>query len=141
MESIDTAKIDLIEEEIKQKQLKNSEDNQRKARIIIVIFCSIIILGILLIFILTMEEERNFDENFNYEIIQLDLGYQNLLVNWTFNETFNISINVKGVENEIIRTYDTFNIIQGEQLVKVYFGKQKLYIKIIKDSKVYSVKK
>ena len=143
MESKDTTNIDLIEEEeeIKQKISKNSCDSQRKAWIIIVIFCSILIFGIIFIFIVTNDEGKNYEDNFNYEIIQSDLGYQNVLVNWTFNETFDISINVKGVESEIIRTYNIYNTNQGEQLVKVYYGKPKLYIKVIKDGKASIVNK
>ena len=74
-----------------------------------------------------------FNIEFNYKIIKSDNGFQYILVNWTSNDIFNISINVKGVENEIIRTYNIFNTNKNEQLVKVYFGIPKLNIIIEKD--------
>ena len=70
-----------------------------------------------------------FQIDFNYEIIPSETGSQNILVNWTSNENVNITINVKGVENEIIRTYSICNSEVGEKLVKVYFGMPKIYIK------------
>ena len=74
------------------------------------------------------EKEEIFDIKFNYEIMQSDIGFQYILVNWTSNKIFNITINVKGVENEIIRKYNILNTNHSEQLVKVFYGKPKLNI-------------
>ena len=139
MESKD---IYLISEEkkISQNVLNNIIlDQNKKCIIISLVIYFIIILSVILIYILTTKELKSFKEYFNYKLIKSDLGYQNILVNWTFNEYFDISINVKGVENEIIRTYNIYNTTQGEQLIKVYYGIPKIYIEIKKNDNVYKV--
>ena len=123
--------IELIEKEPSKKSKKNSI--KEKLWIIIpIIFFFVLPITIIIILI---KKEQIFNIKFNYEIIQSNTGFQNILVNWTSNETFNISIIVKGVENEIIRTYNIYNTNQSEQLVKVYFGIPKLNIIIKKGDK------
>ena len=120
--------IDLIEKEINKNQKPKYVN--KKLWIIFSVLSSIFILAILVTILLT--KEVIFNIKFDYEIIQSDTGFQYVLVNWTSNETFNITINVKGVENEVIRTYNIFNTNQSEQYVKVYYGTPKLNIIIKK---------
>ena len=139
--------IDLIEKEYNIKTKKCNKTKKFWIITSIILLC--IIIGIVLIVVLTRknqkdekkeeqkekeEEEKEiipdtFEIEFNYEIISSELGSQNILVNWTSNETVNITINVEGVEKETIRTYNICNSEGGEQLVKVYFGMPKLNIK------------
>ena len=92
------------------------------------------------------EEEEKDEEpiqnhvKFNYEIKTSNTGPQNILVNWISKKTLNISINVIGLQNEIIRRYNISNSIIGEQLVKIYFGKPKLNILISRKDKIYEIK-
>ena len=125
---MDNANI-LIEKKINKKPEKIDKNEEQWKNIIIISF--IIILGTILIIILV--RPVILDIEFNYKIIKSDNGFQYILVNWTSNDIFNISINVKGVENEIIRTYNIFNTNKNEQLVKVYFGIPELNIIIEKD--------
>ena len=129
--------IDLINEEV------NKKNNCPKKNIIIIsiITALILIAVIILVIILTKKKKEIFDIKFDYQIIQSDMGTQNILVNWTSEDIFNISIQVKGVENEIIRTYDILNTDHSEKLVKVYFGKPKLYIINKKNSKTIEIDK
>ena len=136
--------IDLIEKEIHPK--KNCL-KKKNIIIISIISCLILITIIILTILLkTKEEEKNekneiFDIKFNYKFIQSNIGTQNILVNWKSNETYDISINVKGVENEIIRTYNISETNNSEKLVKVYFGKPKLNIIITKNGKTNEINK
>ena len=117
---------DLIEKDLNLETKKFYQT--KKFWIIISIFILVlIIIGIILIINFRRETEQI---NFEYEIIQSELGSQNILVKWNFNSSVNISINVKGVENEIIRTYNIYNSTIGEKLIKVYYGMPKLYIKV-----------
>lgn len=117
---------DLIEKDLNLETKKFYQT--KKFWIIISIFILVlIIIGIILIINFRRETEQI---NFEYEIIQSELGSQNILVKWNFNSSVNISINVKGVENEIIRTYNIYNSTIGEKLIKVYYGIPKLYIKV-----------
>ena len=117
---------DLIEKDLNLETKKFYQT--KKFWIIISIFVLVlIIIGIILIINFRRETEKI---NFEYEIIQSELGSQNILVKWNFNSSVNISINVKGVENEIIRTYNIYNSTIGEKLIKVYYGMPKLYIKV-----------
>ena len=117
---------DLIEKDLNLETKKFYQT--KKFWIIISIFILVlIIIGIILIMNFRRETEQI---NFEYEIIQSELGSQNILVKWNFNSSVNISINVKGVENEIIRTYNIYNSTIGEKLIKVYYGMPKLYIKV-----------
>ena len=115
---------DLIEKESNNETKKIYKTKKFWIIISIILLC--IIAGVVLIVVFT----RKIKIDFNYKIIPSEYGSQNILVNWTTNETVNISINVKGVENEIIRTYNICNSTVGEKLVKVYFGKPKIYIKV-----------
>ena len=119
-------KDDLIEKDSITKEKKCY--NTKKFWIIISIIILCIIVGIIILIIILTRKKIQI--NFNYEIISSEFGSQNILVNWTTNETVNITINVKGVENEIIRKYNIYNSKSGEQLVKVYFGIPKLTIKV-----------
>ena len=117
---------DLIEKDLNLETQKFYQT--KKFWIIISIFILVlIIIGIILIINFRRETEQI---NFEYEIIQSEFGSQNILVKWNFNSSVNISINVKGVENEIIRTYNIYNSTIGEKLIKVYYGMPKLYIKV-----------
>ena len=117
---------DLIEKDLNLETKKFYQT--KKFWIIISIFILVlIIIGIILIINFRRETEQI---NFEYEIIQSEFGSQNILVKWNFNSSVNISINVKGVENEIIRTYNIYNSTIGEKLIKVYYGMPKLYIKV-----------
>ena len=117
---------DLIEKDLNLETKKFYQT--KKFWIIISIFILVlIIIGIILIINFRRETEQI---NFEYEIIQSELGSQNILVKWNFNSSVNISINVKGVENEIIRTHNIYNSTIGEKLIKVYYGMPKLYIKV-----------
>ena len=117
---------DLIEKDLNLETKKFYQT--KKFWIIISIFILVlIIIGIILIINFRREAKQI---NFEYEIIQSELGSQNILVKWNFNSSVNISINVKGVENEIIRTYNIYNSTIGEKLIKVYYGMPKLYIKV-----------
>ena len=117
---------DLIEKDLIQETKKFYQT--KKFWIIISIFILVlIIIGIILKINFRREAKQI---NFEYEIIQSELGSQNILVKWNFNSSVNISINVKGVENEIIRTYNIYNSTIGEKLIKVYYGMPKLYIKV-----------
>ena len=117
---------DLIEKDLNLETKKFYQT--KKFWIIISIFILVlIIIGIILIINFRREAKQI---NFEYEIIQSELGSQNILVKWNFNTSVNISINVKGVENEIIRTYNIYNSTIGEKLIKVYYGMPKLYIKV-----------
>ena len=119
----------LTEKNIRQKAEKIDKNEEQWKNIDIISI--IIILGSILIIIFIRPVIFNIE--FDYKIIKSDIGFQYILVNWTSNETFNISINVKGVENEIIRSYKIFNTNKSEQLVKVYFGIPKLNIIIEKN--------
>ena len=119
----------LTEKNIRQKAEKIDKNEEQWKNINIISI--IIILGSILIIIFIRPVIFNIE--FDYKIIKSDIGFQYILVNWTSNETFNISINVKGVENEIIRSYKIFNTNKSEQLVKVYFGIPKLNIIIEKN--------
>ena len=124
---------DLIE-----KQPNNETKKFYKTKtfwIIIILLC--IIVGVILIVVL----RHKFKIDFNYKIIPSELGSQNILVNWDANEIVNISIKVKGVENEIIRTYNICNSTVGEKLVKVYFGLPKIYIKVEKPNFTLEINK
>lgn len=123
--------IELIDKETNIKAKKYSLKNILCIIISLIIF---IVIPLILIIIL-MKKQEIFNIKFNYEIIQSNTGFQNILVKWVSNETFNISIYVKGVENEVIRTYNILNTNQSEQLVKAYYGMPKLFIVISKDDK------
>ena len=123
--------IELIDEESNKIEKKFSIENKLCITISLVLFIVIPVI----ILIIVMKNEEIFNIKFNYEIIQSNTGFQNILVKWASNETFNISISVKGVENEVIRIYNILNTNQSEQLVKVYFGIPKLHIVIQKNEK------
>ena len=80
--------IDLINEEV------NKKNNCPKKNIIIIsiITALILIAVIILVIILTKKKKEIFDIKFDYQIIQSDMGTQNILVNWTSKDIFNISI-------------------------------------------------
>lgn len=117
--------IELLEKELNEEKKKWYKE-KKFLIIITIIIIIIIILSIILIFTLIKGKLKI---TFNYTIIKSDKGFQNILVNWTSNETSDIIINVKGVQDEIIRTYKILNSTQGEILVKVYYGLPKLNIK------------
>ena len=117
---------DLIEKDLIQ-ETKTFYQTKKFWIIISIFILVLIIIGIILIINFRREAKQI---NFEYEIIQSELGSQNILVKWNFNSSVNISINVKGVENEIIRTYNIYNSTIGEKLIKVYYGMPKLYIKV-----------
>ena len=123
--------IELIDEE------NNKIEKKFSIEIILCITISLVLFIVIpvIILIIVMKNEEIFNIKFNYEIIQSNTGFQNILVKWASNETFNISISVKGVENEVIRIYNILNTNQSEQLVKVYFGIPKLHIVIQKNEK------
>jgi len=123
--------IELIDKE------NNKIEKKFSIEIILCITISLLLFIVIpiIILIIVMKNEEIFNIKFNYEIIQSNSGFQNILVKWASNETFNISISVKGVENEVIRIYNILNTNQSEQLVKVYFGIPKLHIVIQKNEK------
>jgi len=123
--------IELIDKE------NNKIEKKFYIEIILCITISLVLFIVIpvIILIIVMKNEEIFNIKFNYEIIQSNTGFQNILVKWASNETFNISISVKGVENEVIRIYNILNTNQSEQLVKVYFGIPKLHIVIQKNEK------
>ena len=118
------SKTELIEKDSNTKRKKCY--NTKKFWIIISIISFYIIAGIIVLIIILLRKKK-IPIDFNYEIISSEFGSQNILVNWSTNQTVNITINVKGVENEIIRKYNIYNSKLGEQLVKVYFGIPKIY--------------
>ena len=123
--------IELIDKE------NNKIEKKFSIEIILCITISLVLFIVIpvIILIIVMKNAEIFNIKFNYEIIQSNTGFQNILVKWASNETFNISISVKGVENEVIRIYNILNTNQSEQLVKVYFGIPKLHIVIQKNEK------
>ena len=74
---------------------------------------------------LNMEDKVDFD----FTVKRSDSGYQNILVAWTSKYPLDsIKIEVKGMQNETIRSYNIKKKTKGEQLVKVYYGTPVLYI-------------
>ena len=123
--------IELIEKK------NNKIEKKFYIEIILCITISLVLFIVIpvIILIIVMKNADIFNIKFNYEIVQSNTGFQNILVKWASNETFNISISVKGVENEVIRIYNILNTNQSEQLVKVYFGIPKLHIVVQKNEK------
>ena len=119
------ANVDLIENDLNIEPKKCYKTN--KFYIIISIISLCVIIGIILIIIFA---RKKVDSNiyFEYKRIQSEYFEQIILVNWTSQLPANISIRVKGVENEVIRAYNIYNSTEGEARVKVYFGLPKLYI-------------
>ena len=128
------SEVNLIEKDWNKETKKYYKT--KKFWIIISIITLCIITALILIIIFTTTK---ININFNYKIITSEYGNQNILVNWTSERPVDISINVKGVENEIIRTYNISNTIAGEKLAKVYFGLPKLYIKVKKWFKILEI--
>ena len=128
------SEVNLIEIDLNKETKKYYKT--KKFWIIISIITLCIITALILIIIFTTTK---ININFNYKIITSEYGNQNILVNWTSERPVDISINVKGVENEIIRTYNISDTIAGEKLAKVYFGLPKLYIKVKKWFKILEI--
>ena len=140
--------MDSKNESLINEENEDDKKTENTKKLWIIAFISILMISLIIILVIIFfnknkEEEEPIEKyiKFNYEIITSETGPQNILVNWTAisNITLNIIINVKGVMDEIIRTYNISNTIEGEQLIKVYFGTPKLNIILIINNKKYEI--
>ena len=124
-------------EKIESKE-KNCKKIYLKYIIILSIFIILSVLIVLLIIFFSDDNKKkpfppNITIEFNFTLLNNN-SEQYVLVYWNCSHIFDlISINVKGLNDGNIRTYNIHNTNEGETLVKVYYGIPKVNIYYEKD--------